>query len=130
MNFSIFIKIESSRGVAFSSIAQMSLESAFGFSNDLYVSSMTEDLRARCALENSTLYLEVGGHLLFDSHASRVLPGFNPACKTLMLSSFPWKKTAIVCCAALLAEADDLIANSKLRYRAAVRRKSCVLVFF
>jgi uncharacterized protein (UPF0371 family) len=89
-----------------------------GFSTELYVAAMTASIKERCAMA-SCLYLEVGGHLFFDQHASRTLPGFNPMCKLLMLKSFPLKKTSIVCSFAKLVEEDEITPNSSLRYTAA-----------
>lgn len=43
------------------------------------------------------LYLELGGHLLYDAHASRVLPGYNPENKLKLIKSFG-KKACVVYC--------------------------------
>ena len=56
-----------------------------GFDNDLYLKTQSEHIRARVASFGGKLYLEFGGKLFDDNHASRVLPGFMPDSKVRML---------------------------------------------
>ena len=49
-----------------------------GFDNQRYLDAQTEAIQKRMQQFNGTLYLECGGKLLFDYHAARVLPGFDP----------------------------------------------------
>ncbi len=56
-----------------------------GFDNDLYVKLQSEHIRKRIAKFGGKLYLEFGGKLFDDYHASRVLPGFHPDSKVSML---------------------------------------------
>ena len=56
-----------------------------GFDNDKYVRMQSENIRARIAQFGDKLYLEFGGKLFDDYHASRVLPGFEPDSKLRML---------------------------------------------
>ncbi|MCR5348882.1 MAG: DUF1846 domain-containing protein [Bacilli bacterium] len=58
---------------------------AVGFDNDRYVSIQTERIKERIAAFGGKLYLEFGGKLFDDFHASRVLPGFKPDTKLQML---------------------------------------------
>lgn len=58
-----------------------------GFDSEKYLSMQTERIRERIAHFGGKLYLEVGGKLFDDLHASRVLPGFEPDNKIKMLSS-------------------------------------------
>ena len=58
-----------------------------GFDRDKYVALQTESIEARRAQFGGKLYLEFGGKLFDDMHASRVLPGFRPDNKILMLES-------------------------------------------
>ncbi len=51
------------------------------FNWPLYIQQQTQGLLDRLAESSWTLYLEVGGHFLFDNHASRVLPGYIPDSK-------------------------------------------------
>lgn len=56
-----------------------------GFSNDAYVTIQSAKIKERIALFGGKLYLEFGGKLFDDHHASRVLPGFKPDSKISML---------------------------------------------
>ena len=56
-----------------------------GFDNDKYLSMQSEHIRERIAQFDNKLYLEFGGKLFDDYHASRVLPGFEPDSKLRML---------------------------------------------
>ena len=57
----------------------------YGFDNDKYLSIQSENIKQRIARFGDKLYLEFGGKLFDDYHASRVLPGFHPDSKLLML---------------------------------------------
>ena len=56
-----------------------------GFDNDKYLKLQSENIRNRIAQFGGKLYLEFGGKLFDDYHASRVLPGFQPDSKIKML---------------------------------------------
>jgi uncharacterized protein (UPF0371 family) len=56
-----------------------------GFDNDKYLKMQSEHIRERIAQFGNKLYLEFGGKLFDDFHASRVLPGFEPDSKLQML---------------------------------------------
>ena len=56
-----------------------------GFDNDKYVRMQSEKIRERIDFFGGKLYLEFGGKLFDDYHASRVLPGFQPDSKVRML---------------------------------------------
>ena len=56
-----------------------------GFDNDKYLALQSAHIRERIALFGGKLYLEFGGKLFDDFHASRVLPGFEPDSKIRML---------------------------------------------
>lgn len=56
-----------------------------GFDNDKYLKMQSEHIRERIAQFGNKLYLEFGGKLFDDYHASRVLPGFKPDSKLQML---------------------------------------------
>ena len=57
-----------------------------GFDNDKYLKMQSEKIKERIATFGGKLYLEFGGKLFDDFHASRVLPGFKPDSKITMLS--------------------------------------------
>lgn len=56
-----------------------------GFDNDKYLALQAEHIRERIGQFGGKLYLEFGGKLFDDFHASRVLPGFKPDSKIRML---------------------------------------------
>ena len=56
-----------------------------GFDNEKYLKMQSEHIRERIAQFGNKLYLEFGGKLFDDYHASRVLPGFEPDSKLQML---------------------------------------------
>ena len=59
---------------------------ANGFDNALYVKKQAENIKKRIEQFDNKLYLEFGGKLFDDYHASRVLPGFHPDSKINMLA--------------------------------------------
>lgn len=59
--------------------------SKIGFDNDKYLKMQSEKIKERIAAFGGKLYLEFGGKLFDDYHASRVLPGFKPDSKINML---------------------------------------------
>ena len=61
--------------------------SRIGFDNDKYLSMQSERIRERISNFGGKLYMEFGGKLFDDYHASRVLPGFAPDSKIRMLAT-------------------------------------------
>ena len=57
-----------------------------GFDNDKYLKIQSEHIKERIAQFDGKLYMELGGKLFDDHHASRVLPGFKPDSKLRMLA--------------------------------------------
>ncbi len=57
-----------------------------GFDNEKYLSMQSKRIKERIAQFGGKLYLEFGGKLFDDYHASRVLPGFKPDSKIKMLT--------------------------------------------
>lgn len=66
------------------------------FSNELYVELQSKHIQERIAQFDNKLYLEFGGKLFDDHHASRVLPGFQPDSKLKMLLSLKDKVEVII----------------------------------
>ena len=56
-----------------------------GFDNDRYIALQSQNIRDRIDMFGGKLYMEFGGKLFDDFHASRVLPGFKPDSKVKML---------------------------------------------
>jgi uncharacterized protein (UPF0371 family) len=52
-----------------------------GFDNEKYLREQTSAILERVSRFNDKLYLEFGGKILYDYHAARVLPGFDPNVK-------------------------------------------------
>ena len=80
-----------------------------GFDNDKYLQLQSEQIRRRIAQFGGKLYLEFGGKLFDDYHASRVLPGFAPDSKLRMLMNLRQDAEII-----LVVNAED-IAKNKMR---------------
>jgi len=68
-----------------------------GFDNAKYLREQTDAILERVASYPDKLYLEFGGKLLFDYHASRVLPGFDPNVKMHLLQKLKDKADIILC---------------------------------
>lgn len=67
-----------------------------GFDNDRYLQIQSERIRERIDSFGGKLYLEFGGKLFDDYHASRVLPGFRPDSKINMLMQMSGDVEAII----------------------------------
>ena len=63
----------------------MGMGNNIGFDNEKYLRMQSEKIRERIQMFGGKLYLEFGGKLFDDYHASRVLPGFKPDSKVNML---------------------------------------------
>src|SRR4030043_1192399 len=73
------------------------MPSPIGFDNEKYLAEETTAILQRVARFDNKLYLEFGGKLLFDYHASRVLPGFDPNVKMRLLQKLKNKADIILC---------------------------------
>jgi uncharacterized protein (UPF0371 family) len=71
--------------------------SKIGFDNEKYLAEQSAAILERVEKFNNKLYLEFGGKLLFDYHASRVLPGFDPNVKMRLLQKLKEKAEIILC---------------------------------
>ena len=80
-----------------------------GFDSEKYLSIQTEKIQERINKFGGKLYLEFGGKLFDDFHASRVLPGFLPDNKIKMLSKLKDKAEVVIC-----INSED-IAKNKVR---------------
>ncbi len=67
-----------------------------GFDNDQYLQLQSQHIRDRIAQFGDKLYVEFGGKLFDDYHASRVLPGFEPDSKIRMLEQLKDKAEIII----------------------------------
>jgi uncharacterized protein (UPF0371 family) len=67
------------------------------FDNEKYLTEQSDAILQRVAQFDNKLYLEFGGKLLFDYHAARVLPGFDPNVKMRLLQKLKDKTDIILC---------------------------------
>jgi len=79
-----------------------------GFDNDKYLRLQTEKIRQRVEQFGGKLYLEFGGKLFDDYHASRVLPGFQPDSKMRMLLQLKEQAELVI-----VISADDIEKNKR-----------------
>jgi len=63
----------------------MTAEGLIGFDNEKYLNVQTAAILERVSRFNQRLYLEFGGKILYDYHAARVIPGFDPKVKMRLL---------------------------------------------
>lgn len=68
-----------------------------GFDNEKYLNEQTAEILKRVERFNRKLYLEFGGKLLYDYHAARVLPGFDPNVKMRLLQKLKDNIDVILC---------------------------------
>ena len=68
-----------------------------GFDNEKYLKEQTSAILERVKDSDTKLYLEFGGKILFDYHAARVLPGFNPNVKMQLLQHLKDKADVLLC---------------------------------
>ncbi len=68
-----------------------------GFNNDIYLEQQTREILSRVDGSNGRLYLEFGGKLMFDHHAARVLPGYDPNVKVRLLEKLRDRAEIILC---------------------------------
>ena len=91
------------------------------FNNDKYLKMQREEIMKRIEKFDNKLYLEFGGKLFDDYHASRVLPGFLPDSKLRMLLGLKDKVEVII----VINSAD--IQNNKVRSDLGISYESEVL---
>jgi uncharacterized protein (UPF0371 family) len=75
----------------------MEVVSHIGFDNKKYLQEQTSAILERVNQFNDKLYLEFGGKILYDYHAARVLPGFDPNVKMRLLQLLKDKIDVILC---------------------------------
>ncbi|MCF0228181.1 MAG: DUF1846 domain-containing protein [Parasporobacterium sp.] len=80
-----------------------------GFDNNKYLKLQSEHIKERISKFDNKLYMEFGGKLLDDMHASRVLPGFHSDSKLQMLLQFADQVEMV-----MVVSAED-IEHSKIR---------------
>ena len=95
---------------------------AIGFDNDAFVKLQSEHIQERIGMFSGKLYLEFGGKLFDDYHASRVLPGFQPDVKIRTLQSISHNCEVIIAVAACDVASGKIRADIGCTYREDVLR--------
>ncbi len=89
-----------------------------GFDNGKYLEEQTTAINERVARFSDKLYLEFGGKLLFDYHAARVLPGFDPNVKMRLLHALSDRAEVVLCIYAGDIEKKKMRADFGITYDA------------
>ena len=94
----------------------------YGFDNGKYLKIQSEHIKERIAQFGDKLYLEFGGKLFDDFHASRVLPGFEPDSKLKMLLQLKDDAEIIIVISALDIEKNKVRGDLGITYDVDVLR--------
>lgn len=89
-----------------------------GFDNEKYIKEQTTEILKRVDRFNNKLYLEFGGKLLFDYHAARVLPGYDPNVKMRLLRELKDQADVLLCIYAGDIERKKIRADFGITYDA------------
>lgn len=91
-------------------------KNGLGFDNAKYIKQQSEKINELIKTFDNKLYLEFGGKILKDSHAARVLPGFDPGVKTEILKKLRDKAEIIFCINAGDIEKKKINSNNGTSY--------------
>jgi uncharacterized protein (UPF0371 family) len=97
-------------------------EVKIGFDNEAYIKEQTFSILERVERFQEKLYLEFGGKIIYDYHASRVLPGFDPNVKMRLLQELKDKIDIIMCVHAGDIERKKMRADFGISYDSDVLR--------
>jgi len=89
-----------------------------GFDNEKYIREQTAEILERVARFDNKLYLEFGGKLLYDYHAARVLPGYDPNVKMRLLRELKEQADVLLCIYAGDIERKKIRADFGITYDA------------
>lgn len=87
-----------------------------GFDNEKYLQIQSEHIKERIAQFGNKLYLELGGKLFDDYHASRVLPGFQPDSKLRMLQQLQDRCEIVIVISAIDIEKNKVRTDLGITY--------------
>ena len=93
-----------------------------GFDNEKYLKMQSEHIRERIGQFDNKLYLEFGGKLFDDYHASRVLPGFAPDSKLRLLKELSSQAEIIIAISAKDIEKNKVRGDLGITYDSDVLR--------
>ena len=88
----------------------------YGFDSQKYLKIQSEHIKERIAAFGDKLYMEVGGKLFDDLHASRVLPGFEPDIKLKMLMQLKDEAEIIIVISAVDIEKNKIRSDLGITY--------------
>ncbi|MCQ2157594.1 MAG: DUF1846 domain-containing protein [Bacteroidales bacterium] len=94
----------------------------YGFDNEKYLKIQSEHIKERIAQFGDKLYMEFGGKLFDDNHASRVLPGFEPDSKLKMLYQLKDEAEIIIVISAVDIEKNKVRGDLGITYDVDVLR--------
>ena len=89
-----------------------------GFDSEKYLAEQSAAILERAGKFGDKLYIEFGGKLICDFHASRVLPGFDPDAKIKLLQRLKDKVDIVICIHAGAIEEKKVRADFGLSYDA------------
>ena len=93
-----------------------------GFDNEKYLKMQSEHIRNRIGKFGNKLYLEFGGKLFDDYHASRVLPGFAPDSKLRLLKELSSQAEIVIVISAKDIEKNKIRGDLGITYDTDVLR--------
>ena len=88
----------------------------YGFDNGNYLKIQSEQIKKRIAHFGDKLYMEFGGKLFDDYHASRVLPGFEPDSKLKMLMQLKDEAEIVIVISAIDIEKNKIRSDLGITY--------------
>lgn len=88
------------------------------FDNERYIAEQTREILERIDRFGDKLYLEFGGKLMFDYHAARVLPGYDPNIKMALLRELKDHADVLLCIYAGDIERKKMRADFGITYDA------------
>ena len=94
----------------------------YGFDNSKYLKIQSEHIKQRIAKFGDKLYMEFGGKLFDDFHASRVLPGFEPDSKLKMLMQMKDDAEIVIVISAIDIEKNKVRSDLGITYDVDVLR--------
>jgi len=92
------------------------------FDNDMYLKLQSKKILERVTTFGDKLYLEFGGKLFDDYHASRVLPGFEPDSKLKMLLTLKEKVEVVIVISSLDIQKNKIRSDLNINYESEVLR--------
>ena len=100
----------------------LNINMKYGFDNEKYLKIQSEHIKERIAKFGDKLYMEFGGKLFDDFHASRVLPGFEPDSKLKMMMQMKDDAEIVIVISALDIEKNKVRSDLGITYDVDVLR--------